>query len=201
MAEKLTRKRAIVAAALSLALVLPAGAEAVWALDRFVIQHVEITDVAAYEAENSTVATVDAATIAATEVATATLAAPVGLPTERIVLDLALLARSWVRVVADNRVALEAVLEPGELRSFEATESIVLRTGNGAGVQATLNGQTLPPLGGSGEVVEVQWRIVDGQIVQSTPTPLPPAAPATEPDPGAEPAPEDTPTPEDTPAP
>lgn len=149
----------------------------------------------------ATVATVDAATIAATEVATATLAAPVGLPTERIVLDLALLARSWVRVVADNRVALEAVLEPGELRSFEATESIVLRTGNGAGVQATLNGQTLPPLGGSGEVVEVQWRIVDGQIVQSTPTPLPPAAPATEPDPGAEPAPEDTPTPEDTPAP
>ena len=59
MAPKLTRRRAIVAAAVSLALVLPAGAGAVWALDRFVIQHVEITDVAAYEAENSTVTTVD----------------------------------------------------------------------------------------------------------------------------------------------
>ncbi len=64
MAEKLTRKRAIVAAALSLALVLPAGAGAVWALDRFVIQHVQITDVAAYEAENSTVATVSSGVVA-----------------------------------------------------------------------------------------------------------------------------------------
>jgi len=70
MAEKLTRKRAIVAAALSLALVLPAGAGAVWALDRFVIQHVEITDVAAYEAENSTVATVDATSEAVTTATT-----------------------------------------------------------------------------------------------------------------------------------
>ena len=70
MAEKLTRKRAIVAAALSLALVLPAGAGAVWALDRFVIQHVEITDVAAYEAENSTVATVDAPSEAVTTATT-----------------------------------------------------------------------------------------------------------------------------------
>ena len=40
--------------------------------------------------------------------------------------------------------ALEAVLEPGELRSFEAVESIVLRTGNGEGVQVTLNGQKMP---------------------------------------------------------
>ncbi|MCA0217752.1 MAG: phosphodiester glycosidase family protein [Actinobacteria bacterium] len=70
MAEKLTRKRAIVAAALSLALVLPAGAGAAWALDRFVIQHVEITDVAAYEAENSTVATVDATSEAVTTATT-----------------------------------------------------------------------------------------------------------------------------------
>lgn len=125
---------------------------------------------------------------AATEAATPTEAAPDERPVERIALDLAILARSWVRVVADNSVALEAVLEPGELRSFEAAESIVLRTGNGAGVQATLNGQTLPPLGGTGEVVEIQWRLVDGQVVQSTPT----AAPA---------APSPTPTPEATPAP
>lgn len=136
-----------------------------------------------------------ATTIAATEVATPTLAALAEQPAERVVLDLALLARSWVRVIADSRVALEAVLEPGELRSFEAVESIVLRTGNGEGVQVTLNGQTLPPLGGAGEVVEIQWRIVDGVIVQSTPTPLPPAAPAAAPDLDVEPTPEDTPTP------
>lgn len=155
------------------------------------------TEVAAPTATVAATPTAAAAatTIAATEVATPTLAALAEQPVERVVLDLALLARSWVRVVADNRVALEAVLEPGELRSFEAVESIVLRTGNGEGVQVTLNGQTLPPLGGAGEVVEIQWRIVDGVLVQSTPTPLPPAAPAAAPDLDVEPTPEDTPTP------
>jgi cytoskeleton protein RodZ len=112
---------------------------------------------------------------------------PDAQPADRMLLDLAILARSWVRLVVDNSVALEAVLEPGELRSFEASDSIILRTGNSAGVQATLNGQTLPPFGGTGEVVEIQWRLVDGQIVQSTPTAQPPAPPATPPT-------EDTPT-------
>lgn len=106
---------------------------------------------------------------------------------DQILLDLAIVARSWVRLVVDNSLALEAVLEPGELRSFEASDSIILRTGNAAGVDATLNGQTLPPFGGVGEVVEIQWRLVDGQIVQSTPTPRP----AT---PTPEPPNEDTPT-------
>ncbi len=101
---------------------------------------------------------------------------PDAQPADRILLDLAILARSWVRIVVDNSVALEAVLEPGELRSLEATDSIILRTGNAAGVQATLNGQTLPPFGGTGEVIEIQWRLVDGQIVQSTPTAQPPPA-------------------------
>ena len=114
---------------------------------------------------------------------------PDAQPADRMLLDLAILARSWVRLVVDNSVALEAVLEPGELRSFEANESIILRTGNSAGVEATLNGQTLPPFGGTGEVVEIQWRLVDGQIVQSTPTPQSVA-------PAAEPPTEETATPE-----
>jgi hypothetical protein len=107
--------------------------------------------------------------------ATPAVATPVTQPVERMSLDLAVLARSWVRVVADTSVALEAVLEPGEMRSVEANESILLRSGNAAGLQVILNGQTLPPLGGTGEVIEIQWRLVDGQIVQSTPTAQPPA--------------------------
>ncbi len=107
----------------------------------------------------------------------------------QIRLDMAVLARSWVRVVVDNGLALEAVLEPGELHSWEASDSVILRTGNAAGIQMTLNGQTLPPLGGASEVIEIQWRLVDGQIVQLTPTAQPVA-------PAAEPPTEDTPTPE-----
>lgn len=126
---------------------------------------------------------------------TPTTAAPAFQPVERMLLDMAILARSWVRVVVDNGVALEAVLEPGELRSFEAVEFIALRTGNAAGVQVTLNGQTLAPLGGTSEVVEVQWQLVDGEIIQSTPTPLPAAPPDATPVSDATPAPDATPTP------
>jgi cytoskeleton protein RodZ len=106
--------------------------------------------------------------------ATPTVETPAFRPVERIELVLDLLARSWTRVIVDGSLALEAVLEPGEQRTFEATEAISLRTGNAAGVQVTLNGQTLPALGGPGEVVEVIWRLVDGQIVQATPVPPPP---------------------------
>jgi cytoskeletal protein RodZ len=124
-----------------------------------------------------------------TDDATPAVETPVSQLVERMSLDLAVLARSWVRVVVDNSVALEAVLEPGELRSWEASDSIVLRSGNAAGLQVILNNQTLPPLGGTGEVIEIQWRLVDGQIVQSTPTAQPPA-------PTAAPSAEETPTPE-----
>jgi len=48
----------IIAAVTSVALALGGGA-AWWALDRFVIPHVEVSDTAAYEAENSTVTVAD----------------------------------------------------------------------------------------------------------------------------------------------
>lgn len=54
-----SRRRVIIIAS-SLAVVLAVGGGAAWALDRFVVEHVQITDVAAYEAENSTVAAVAA---------------------------------------------------------------------------------------------------------------------------------------------
>ena len=53
--EKTTRtkrRRIVIGSALAVALVLGGGAA--WALDRFVIQHVEITNVDEYEAQNST---------------------------------------------------------------------------------------------------------------------------------------------------
>lgn len=101
-------------------------------------------------------------------------------PVQRIEMVLDLLARSWTRIIVDGSLALEAVLEPGEQRTFEATESIVLRTGNAAGIQTTINGEMLPALGGPGEVVEIVWRLVDGQIVQATPVPPPPETPTPE---------------------
>jgi cytoskeletal protein RodZ len=102
-------------------------------------------------------------------------------PAERIKLRLDVSGRSWMRLLVDGKVAQETVLEPGSASEWEALQSIVLRTGNGAGVQVTINDQKLPPLGGPGEVVELRWDLIDGEIVQSTPSPTapPPTAPPT----------------------
>ncbi len=56
----------------TLVVALSLGGGAAWALDRFVIQHVEVTDVAAYEAENSTVETVATAADSSVSVTTVT---------------------------------------------------------------------------------------------------------------------------------
>lgn len=63
-------RRALLAG--GLVVLLTAGGSAAWAANRFLIPHVEVTDVAAYEAEHSTAAS---STPAATATATATAAA------------------------------------------------------------------------------------------------------------------------------
>ena len=88
--------------------------------------------------------------------------------------------RSWLRLLVDGKVAQDFVMEPGATSDWEALQSIVLRTGNGAGVQVTVNDQKLPPLGGPSEVIELRWDLIDGEIIQATPGPtLPPPPTAT----------------------
>lgn len=68
-----TLRRGVIAGGLVVA--LSAGGGAAWALDRFVVPHVEISDVAAYEAEHSATASTAAAT--ATDDADTAASAPV----------------------------------------------------------------------------------------------------------------------------
>src|SRR3954466_5424107 len=64
--RRIRRGRVILAS--TLALLLPAGGATYWALDRFVIEHVQIADVDQYEADNSA----DTATTVNTSDATVT---------------------------------------------------------------------------------------------------------------------------------
>lgn len=114
-----------------------------------------------------------------TTVATPSTPAPDTLPVQQMALDFEVLARSWVRLMVDNSVVLESVLEPGQQGAWEASDVIILRTGNAAGLLVRLNGQEYTELGAPGEVVELQWRLVDGQVVRVTATPAPPAPQAT----------------------
>lgn len=61
---------------------------------------------------------------------------------------------SWVELEADGKTVLNAEMVTGELKNFEATREFRFRTiGNAAGLNLTLNGALIPPLGEPGEVV------------------------------------------------
>lgn len=66
--QRPTTRRAVLAGAF--AVVLGAGGTAAWAADRFLVEHVEVADVSAYEAANSTVPTSGAAASSGTAVIT-----------------------------------------------------------------------------------------------------------------------------------
>ncbi len=83
--------------------------------------------------------------------------------------------RAWVRVLVDGAVAEEGFLSPEDQRVWEATQSIVIRTGNAGGVNLTLNGEDLGPMGDVGQVVERSWvvggagEVIEGGVPEQTP--------------------------------
>ena len=106
---------------------------------------------------------------------------------DRVVLIISVEQHSWTRIVVDGETVFEGQAEPGTVLQYEGRESILVRTGNGAGLVVTYNGQPLGPLGRRGEVVERLFT-TGGQITPtytptvtptntSVPTPTPSATP------------------------
>lgn len=79
----------------------------------------------------------------------------------------------WLRVFMDGsgKAAFEGFLKKGENERWEgqARSSISLRTGNAGDTEVSLNGQRLPALGKTGEVKNVEWRLLPDGRVQQTP--------------------------------
>ena len=109
--------------------------------------------------------------------ATATSTPPGRTPTptptpaaiDRIDLRLEVLQRAWVRLTADGQVLEEAILSPGFVKEYTATNNIQIRTGNAAGVQLTVNGEVQPSLGNTGDIVDAGWALENGVLVVQTP--------------------------------
>jgi len=107
-----------------------------------------------------------------------------------IQLQVTILERSWLSVIVDGETVQEGMVQPGELFAWDGVDLVSLRTGNGAGIDVTLNGQELGALGARGEVVEKIWGLA-GEIA-----PTPSLTPTSTSMPAVTPTPSPTTTPE-----
>jgi cytoskeleton protein RodZ len=62
---------------------------------------------------------------------------------------------TWLRIYIDDEKISQYLLVPGQTMSWRARDRFKLRLGNAGGLKVILDGESLPPLGKSGEVKEV----------------------------------------------
>jgi cytoskeleton protein RodZ len=80
-------------------------------------------------------------------------------------LALEVIQDSWVELEADGKTVVNATMEKGQRRTFEASDTFRFRAiGNAAGIRLTLNGSVIPPLGKADEVVKN--RVFDRDVLQ-----------------------------------
>jgi hypothetical protein len=61
------------------------------------------------------------------------------------------------RIKRGARVVFDGLMAPGQTKTWSDDEMIVVATGNGAGLQVTVNDQLLGPMCGRGEVCTRAW--------------------------------------------
>ena len=84
-------------------------------------------------------------------------AAPSPSPARQVDVELRALERSWVRATVDGRVVLEETLAAGQTRRWTGQQSVLIRTGNGGGVEVTHNGQPIGALGPRGQIIDREF--------------------------------------------
>jgi hypothetical protein len=98
-----------------------------------------------------------------------------------IFLELVFTDTSWIQVTMDGVRQFQGELETGTHRSWYGEERAELRVGNAGAVLVTVNGQNLGTLGDSGDVVDRVFEIMNDQVSEATPTPVPTGAATEEP--------------------
>lgn len=69
-----------------------------------------------------------------------------------IVIELACVSSSWVRITNDLGTLYEGTMQAGESKAIASDTAVRVRIGNAAGIRLTYNGTTYDNLGGPGEV-------------------------------------------------
>ncbi len=79
-------------------------------------------------------------------------------PAGNVTLTLKATEHVWVRVKRDTRTVFEQMMTPGQNETWTGREEIVIETGNGAGLQVTVNDQPQGALCGRGQACSHAWR-------------------------------------------
>jgi cytoskeleton protein RodZ len=75
-------------------------------------------------------------------------------PVSGVVLKIHARESSWIELLVDGQLQPEHELQPGQERTYHAREHFEFRTiGNAGGLELTVNGRPIPPLGPSGRVL------------------------------------------------
>jgi cytoskeleton protein RodZ len=78
-------------------------------------------------------------------------------PKGYVMLTLQATEHVWVRVTVDGRTAFEGTLGSGQSETWSGREEVVVATGNGAGLQVTVNGQLQGAMCGRAEACIRGW--------------------------------------------
>jgi len=66
---------------------------------------------------------------------------------------------TYVFVTVDGVAVQEEILPAGQRPAWQGRESVAIRVGNAAGIELTVNGVTVDPLGDEGQVVDVSYTL------------------------------------------
>ncbi len=114
-------------------------------------------------------------TFTPTSVVGPTTSTPIGTPTPKVYtgvdVELLMLERAWLQVHVDGEKVFEGVFDEGTKITWNGKERVAVRCNNAGGVEVTLNGQKLGPLGQRGQVVDREWTTKEVGTTPVTGTP------------------------------
>ena len=80
---------------------------------------------------------------------------------------------SWVQIFADGKMAFSGMLHANDSRIIGANSQVKVTAGNAGGIEISLNGKSLDPLGTTGQVRTVRLTAEGSEFVSRTPAPSP----------------------------
>jgi hypothetical protein len=88
-----------------------------------------------------------------------------------VVLNLSATEDTWIKITSNGKEIFSGILRPSQTKTLDASEVAKMKVGNAGGIEVRMNGKSIGPIGGRGEVREVLFTAPDNvQILQPAPT-------------------------------